>query len=396
MAVQRIESRIRGFISLSAHPDGCARNVAEQAAQAEKALGGKGLGRALVLGSSTGYGLGSLLACAFGLGADTLGVCLEKAPDPKRTGTAGWYNMAAAIARARAAGKNLDILNGDAFSHELRAQVIAKLKGRPGKLDMIVYSLASPRRKDPASDTVWSSVLKPIGASYSGKTIDLRSDEVSTAGFEPASDDEIAHTVKVMGGEDWQLWIDALAKADLLAAGCRTVAYSYIGPEVTYPIYRSGTIGRAKEHIESTAKALDRQLQAQCGGHAWISVNKALVTQASAAIPVVPLYISILFKIMKEQGSHEDANQQIVRLFRDHLGPGRSPKLDAAGRIRLDDRELAPAVQTVVTRAWQDIATVNLHQLSDYTGFKSDFAKLFGFGLPGIDYDAPVETEIGW
>ena len=392
MAEVVISPRVRGFICLTTHPEGCAANVREQVSYVSEKTPGEGLKNVLVVGSGTGYGLASLLNASFGYNANTLGVCFEKEPSEKRPGTAGWYNLAEAHRLAKEQGKLLETINGDAFSHEIKQQVIAALKERFGKLDMVVYSLASPKRKDPDSDTVWSSVLKPIGETFSGKTIDLREHQVTTASIDPANDDEIANTSKVMGGDDWQLWIDALAEADLLADGFRTVAYSYIGPEVTYPIYRSGTIGNAKEHLESTGKALNERLQSSVNGSAWVSVNKALVTQASSAIPVVPLYIGILYKIMKEKGTHEGCIEQITRLFNDHIGPGATPTLDDASRIRIDDWEMAEDVQAAVKTIWDEINTDNLNELSDYQGYQDDFLKLFGFGRADVDYDAPTEV----
>jgi len=393
MAEAVVEPRIRGFLCLTSHPEGCAANVRRMAEVARADGPGEGLGRILVIGASTGYGLASLVTGVFGYGADALGLCFEKASDGKRPGTAGFYNLAEAHRLAEAAGRRVETINGDAFSHETKQQAVSALKERFGQVDLVVYSLASPKRKDPDSDTVYSSVLKPVDDTYTGKTIDLREERIDEVTIEPASDEEVANTVKVMGGEDWQLWMDALREADLLAPGCRSVAYSYIGPEVTYPIYRSGTIGKAKEDIEATAKTIAGQLQEHCGGAAWISVNKALVTQASSAIPVVPLYISILFKLMKAAGTHEDTIEQIVRLYRDHIGPGATPTLDDVGRIRIDDRELDPASQAQVDEIWPKVTTDNLDELTDYAGFKHDFRKLFGFEVEGVDYGAPTELE---
>lgn len=393
MAEAVVEPRIRGFLCLTSHPEGCATNVRSQVAVARQAGPGTGLQRVLVIGSSTGYGLASLITGVFGYGADALGICFEKPSDGQRPASPGFYNLAEVHRLATEAGRRVETINGDAFSHEVKRQALAALKERFGQVDLVVYSLASPKRKDPDSDTVWSSVLKPVGRSYTGKTVDLREETIDEVTIEPASEQEIADTKKVMGGEDWKLWIDALQDADLLAPGCRSVAYSYIGPEVTYPIYRSGTIGGAKEHIEATAKDIAAQLQAHCGGSAWISVNKALVTQASSAIPVVPLYISILYKLMKADGSHEDTIEQIVRLYADHIGPGKEPTLDAKGRIRLDDRELTPEIQAQVDQIWPRVTTDNLYELTDFASFKRDFRRLFGFEVEGVDYDAPTELE---
>lgn len=392
MAEMVIAPRVRGFICLTTHPEGCAANVRSAVSTIKDACPRTGLKNVLVVGSSTGFGLASTLTSVFGYGADTLGICFEKEPQEKRPGTAGWYNLAEAHRLAKEEGRQLETINGDAFSHEVKQQAIAALKERFGKIDLVVYSLASPKRKDPDSDTVWSSVLKPIGDTFTGKTVDLREDQVTEARIEPASDEEIASTIKVMGGEDWQLWIDALLEADLLAEGCRTVAYSYIGPEVTFPIYRSGTIGKAKEHLEATGKELDSKLQERVQGNAWVSVNKALVTQASSAIPVVPLYISLLYKVMKRTGTHEGTTEQISRLFTDHIGPGNTPTLDAEGRIRIDDKEMDPDVQAEVDQLWKQVDSDNLRELADYDGYQRDFLRLFGFDVEGVDYDAPTEV----
>lgn len=386
-----INPRIRGFICTTAHPAGCAAETASLIELARRSGPGRGLGCALVVGASMGYGLASLATAMFGYGADAVAVCLERAASGDKPGSAGFYNLAEVQRQARAAGRRLTVINADAFAHATRAEAIAALRrlGRP--LDLVVYSLASPRRKDPDGDAVWTSVLKPLGQPYTAKTIDLDSDQVKEITLAPASEAERQATIKVMGGEDWELWIAALEQAGLLAQGCRSVTYSYIGPAITHPIYRAGTIGAAKEHLEATARRLHARLAAR-GGGAWVSVNKALVTQASSAIPVVPLYISLLFAVMKERGTHEDTGEQIVRLFRDHLAPGRQPALDAEQRIRIDDREMDPAVQEEVARRWQLVSSENLRQLSDYEGFKTAFRRLFGFAVPGIDYSAPVEV----
>ena len=393
MTAQVVEPRMRGFISLTAHPDGCAANVQRQVGVAQAALPATGLGSALVVGSSTGYGLASTLCACFGYGAQTLGVCFERPSTEQRTASAGWYNLAEAHRLARARGGTLETINGDAFSHDVKRQAVEALRARFGKLDLLVYSLAAPRRQDNGSDTVWESVLKPIGASYAGKTIDLRNEAVEERTIEAASPEEIAATVKVMGGEDWAAWVEALREAGLLADGFRTVAFSYVGHEVTYPIYRSGTIGRAKEHLEATASDLTAVLDACCGGEALVSINKAVVTQASAAIPAVTLYMSILFKVMRARGVDEHPIEQITRLFRDHIGPGATPALDEAGRIRLDDREMEPRVQAEVAQLWKRVSTENLAELTDFAGYQRDFRRLFGFDVDGTDYAAPTEVH---
>jgi enoyl-[acyl-carrier protein] reductase / trans-2-enoyl-CoA reductase (NAD+) len=394
MPLQTVAARIRGFICLNAHPGGCAENVRAQVELARKgAAPGARLGDALVVGASTGYGLSSLVTTVFGYGACAVGVCLERPPAGDKTASAGWYNLAALSRLARDAGRDVAIVNGDAYTDAIKAETIALLKHRNAKLDSVVYSLASPKRTDPKTGVTHASVLKPLGAPFVSKSIGLGNDQVTTVELAPATDADVEATKKVMGGEDWALWLRALRDADLLAPGCRTVAYSYIGPELTYPIYRSGTIGKAKEHLEETARALTAELAA-IGGAAYVSVNKALVTQASSAIPVVPLYISLLYKIMKELGTHEGTGEQIARLFRDHLAPGRAPTLDAGGRIRLDDLEMRPEVQQRVTALWDQVTSENLFAITDYAGFKQEFRSLFGFEVPGLDYAAPVETDV--
>ena len=391
MSEQVVEPRIRGFISLTAHPEGCAANVREQVEVVRKAALPGHFGTVLVIGSSTGYGLASALAACFGYGAKTLGVCFEKAPEESKPGTAGWYNLAEAHRLAAAEGRTFETINGDAFSSEVKQQVVEALR-RLGPADLVVYSLAAPRRRD-ATGAVWNSTLKPIGAPYTGKAFDLRGEAVTDASIEPANDEEIEHTVKVMGGEDWSDWIDLLLKEGLLAPSARTVAYSYIGPELTAAIYRDGTIGHAKVHLEETAHELDTRLRGSIGGAAYVSVNKAVVTQASAAIPAVPLYISVLMKLMKERGTHEGPIEQIVRMFRDHLGPGATPTLDDKGRIRLDDLEMQPDVQAAVAEIWKTLSTENFREHSDYEGYQRAFHQLFGFDVPGIDYAAPTEVN---
>ena len=392
MAEQVVKPRMRGFISLTAHPDGCAANVREQVARVRAAALEGALGTTLVLGSSTGYGLASALTCVFGYGAPTLGVCFERPPEEDKTATAGWYNLAEAQRLARAEGLTLRTINGDAFSPEVKAETVARLRAEFGPLHMVIYSLAAPRRRG-ADGTIWNSVLKPIGEPYTGVGFDLRNRDVVEAHIEPADEDEIAATVKVMGGEDWSDWMTTLRDAGLLAPGCRTVAYSYIGPELTAAIYRRGTIGRAKEHLEATAHELDRMMQAACGGHAWVSINTGVVTQASAAIPAVPLYMSILFRVMKERGFYETAVDQVVRLFRDHVGPGATPTIDDEQRIRLDDREMREEVQAKIEALWGRVRGDNLDETTDFAGYQRDFERLFGFGVPGVDYERPTEVS---
>ena len=386
-----VTPKIRGFICTTAHPDGCARHVAEQISivrnrgpipDAPK--------RVLVVGSSTGYGLASRIAAAFGGGAATIGVFFEKPGEPDKCGTAGWYNSVAFEKEAAAVGLYARSFNGDAFSDAMKAEVVEAIRADLGQIDCVVYSLASPRRTHPKTGEVFKSVLKPIGASFTNKNLNTTSGVVDEVTLPPAEGDDVANTVAVMGGEDWQMWIDLLLAEGLLAPGAVTMAYSYIGPEVTWPIYKNGTIGKAKEDLERVQRALDASL-APLGGKAWVSVNKALVTQASSAIPVVPLYISLLYKVMKAQGSHEDCIEQMDRLFRERL---KDPRPDEAGRIRLDDWEMDPKVQQPVAEAWAEVDTESLARLGDFEGYQSSFLRLFGFGLDGVDYGADTDTGV--
>jgi enoyl-[acyl-carrier protein] reductase / trans-2-enoyl-CoA reductase (NAD+) len=394
MSSQVITSKIRGFISLNAHPAGCAANVDAEIGVATQRAPGAGLSDALVVGASTGYGLSSLASAVFGYGARATAVCLERPPQGEKTASAGWYNLAALQQRARAAGREVAVVNGDAFSREVKERTLAHLKKIGARLNLVVYSLAAPKRTDSETGTTWSSVLKPVGAPFRSKSVSLGNDQVTNVEITPATDAEIEATRRVMGGEDFADWVHALGEAGLLARGCRAVAYSYVGPALTFPIYRSGTIGKAKEDLEARTRELSAWLTERVEGSAYVSVNKGLVTQASAAIPVVPLYISLLYKVMKEAGTHEGTAEQIARMFRDHLAPGQRPSTDEAGRIRLDDRELAPAIQAQVSALWDQVTTENLAQLSDYAGFRTDFRRLFGFEIPGVDYAAAVETDV--
>ncbi|MFM2176779.1 MAG: hypothetical protein RL015_877 [Verrucomicrobiota bacterium] len=388
-----VAPKIRGFICTTAHPEGCARHVAEQIAVV-KGRGpiANGPKKVLVIGSSTGYGLSSRIAAAFGAGAATVGVFFERAGESDRTATAGWYNTAAFENEAKAAGLYARSFNGDAYSDAIKAEVIAAIKADLGQVDCVIYSLASPRRTHPTSGEVFKSVLKPIGEVYTNKNLNTGTGVVNEVSIEPAQGDDIAQTVAVMGGEDWEMWIDALQSAGVLAEGVQTVSYSYIGPEVTWPIYKNGTIGRAKEDLERVQKALDAKL-AGLKGKAWVSVNKALVTQASSAIPVVPLYISLLYKVMKAEGTHEDCIEQMDRLFRERLCNG-NPQPDEAGRIRVDDWEMQPAVQELVGQRWQEVNTENFTELGDFEGYQSSFLRLFGFGLAGVDYAAETNPDV--
>ena len=381
-----ISPKIRGFICTTAHPAGCAAHVQGQIDYIEsKPPLANAPKRVLVVGSSTGYGLASRIATAFGGGAATVGVFFEKEPTETKTASAGWYNSAAFEEAAGKKGLYAKSFNGDAFSKEMKQLVIETIVADLGQVDMVVYSLASPRRVDPETGEVYKSVLKPTGETYTNKNINTDKKLIESVTIEPASPEEIAHTCKVMGGEDWQLWIDALAAAGALAKGFRTVAYSYIGPELTWAIYTDGTIGRAKIHLEETAKNINAQFGE---GTSVVSVNKALVTQASSAIPVVPLYISILYKIMKAHGLHEGCIEQIHRLLADHYTSPTGPKLDDKGRIRIDDWEMREEIQAEVARIWDIVTTENIDEVSDFAGYQKEFYRLFGFGLEGINYEA--------
>ena len=384
-----IQPKIRGFICTTAHPEGCAAHVQQQIdfVKSQPPLPNPPK-NVLVIGASTGYGLASRIVPAFGGGARTIGVFFEKPGVDKKSGSAGWYNSVAFEAAAAREGLYARSFNGDAFSTGMKESVIEAIAQDLGTVDLVIYSLASPRRTDPTDGQTYNSCLKPIGASYTQKTLNTDKAEVYPITIEPASEEDIHHTVKVMGGEDWELWMDALAAAGVLAPGARTIAYSYIGPELTFPIYTNGTIGRAKEHLEQSAARLNERFGS---GTALVSVNKALVTQASSAIPVVPLYISLLYKEMKRQGLHEGCIEQIQRLFATQLATGNAPQLDAKGRVRIDDWEMRPEIQAAVEKAWNQVTTENLRQISDFDGYQSEFLKLFGFGLTGVDYDAETD-----
>ena len=390
-----IKPKVRGFVCVTAHPAGCAAHVGEWISfvKSKGTIKG-GPKKVLVIGASTGYGLASRVTAAFGSGAATLGIFYERPSEEGRTATPGWYNSIGFTQAAHAAGLYAKNINGDAFSNEIKAQALDTLKKDLGQVDLVIYSLASPRRTHPKTGVVHKSVLKPVGAPYTNKTVDTDKGIVSQVTIEPASEQEIADTVAVMGGEDWELWMNALADAKLLAPGAQSVAYSYIGPEVTWAIYKNGTIGLAKNDLERAAKAIDSLLRANGGGKAFISVNKALVTQASSAIPVVPLYISILYKIMKAAGTHEGCIEQMQRLFAEHIYSPAGPRFDEAGRVRVDDLEMRPEVQAAVARIWPDVTTENLAALTDIAGYRSEFLKLFGFGLAGINYDVEVEPHM--
>ncbi len=389
-----IKPRVRGFICLTAHPVGCAAHVQQQIDHVKsKGKIAKGPSKVLVIGASTGYGLASRISVAFGCGADTLGVFFEKEPTEKRTATAGWYNSSAFEKAAHAENLYAKSINGDAFSDELKQNTIDLIKQNLGQIDALVYSLAAPRRTHPKTGHVAHSTLKPIGQTYTGQTLDTDKVEVKEVSLEAATDQEIADTVSVMGGEDWRMWVEALDEAGLLADGFSTVAYTYIGTKLTWPIYWDGTIGQAKIDLDKTAKALNSRL-ANRGGVAFVSVMKALVTQSSSAIPVVPLYISLLYKVMKEKGGHEGAIEQVQRLFATQLYGESRRETDDTGRLRLDDLELKPEIQAEVEVRWDKITTENLHEFTDFYGYQKEFLKLFGFGLPGVDYDADVDPVV--
>ncbi len=387
-----IQPKFRGFICTTAHPLGCAQNVDNQINYVKGQGPFNGPKNVLIIGASTGYGLASRIALAFGAKARTLGVFYERPASGIRTATAGWYNTAAFEQRAKAENIYARSINGDAFSHEIKEETIEAIRADLGTIDLIIYSLASPRRIDPLNGETYSSVIKPIGKPFEGKTVDFHSGRVSKVKIEPATESEIAATIKVMGGEDWILWLQALKAADVLKTGCTTIAYSYIGPKLTHAIYKDGTIGKAKEDLETSAAKLNQML-ASIDGRAYISINKALVTQSSAAIPVVPLYISLLYQVMKAMDIHEDCIEQAYRLFGQQLNQKLVP-LDAKGRIRIDDWEMRPDVQKQVIDLWDRINSENVESISDLAGFKEGFFKLFGFGFSEIDYTIDTEPQV--
>lgn len=387
-----IQPKVRGFICTTAHPEGCFSEVAKQVDYVKSKGQFSGPKRVLVIGASTGYGLASRIAAAFGTGAQTIGVFFERPADEKRTATAGWYNTAAFEELAHRDQLYAKSINGDAFSNEIKQKTIDLIRQDLGQVDLVIYSLAAPRRIHPDSGKVFSSVLKPIGQTFTSKTVEPFKGDVKEITITPANDDEIENTIEVMGGEDWQMWIKALADENLLAKNVITAAFTYVGPTLTHAIYKDGTIGRAKDHLYLTAKKIDASL-APLQGHAYISVNKALVTQASAAIPVVPLYIALLYKLMKQKGTHEGCIEQIVRLFKDALYTQSLP-LDEQGMIRLDDWEMAPDIQSEISRLWPLVDTENLEALTDIQGYRNDFYRLFGFNQPQIDYNSNVDPHV--
>ena len=388
-----IEPRMRGFICTTAHPKGCEQNVLNQIEYVKSKGKIDGAKKVLVIGASTGFGLASRISSAFGCDAATIGVFFEKPPSEGKTASPGWYNSAAFEKTAQKAGLYAKSINGDAFSDGIKQQTIDLIKADLGQIDLVIYSLASPVRTDPKTGILHRSVLKPIGETYTNKTVDFHSGKVSEISIAPCEGDDIANTVTVMGGEDWQMWIDALKNANLLAEGFTTVSYSYIGSSLTEAVYRKGTIGRAKDHMEATAFTITDALK-DINGKAYVSVNKALVTQASSAIPVIPLYISLLYKIMKSEGTHEGCIEQIQRLYAERLYTNAPILLDEKGRIRIDDLEMNPEVQAQVAALWATATTETLPEIGDLAGYRNDFHNLFGFGFAGVDYAADADEMV--
>ena len=387
-----IEPRTRGFICLTAHPTGCEQNVLNQIEYIKSKSKTDGPKKVLVIGASTGFGLASRITAAYGPDAATIGVFFEKPPKEGRTASPGWYNSAAFEKQAHKDGLYAKSINGDAFSNEIKAQTLKLIKEDLGQIDLLIYSLASPVRTHPDTGERFKSVLKPIGGTFTDNTVDFHTGEVKEISIEPSSGDDIEHTVAVMGGEDWQMWINALNSAGVLSKDFKTVAYSYIGPSLTEAVYRKGTIGRAKDHLEATAFTITDALK-DINGKAYVSVNKALVTQASSAIPVIPLYISLLYKVMKEEGIHEGCIEQIQRLFSARLY-AENLALDEAGRIRIDDWEMREDIQAKVLELWKQATTETLPEIGDLEGYRTDFFNLFGFDVEGVDYDADVSEMV--
>lgn len=388
-----IQPKTRGFICTTAHPEGCAQQVQRQIDYVTAQPAIEGPRNVLVIGASTGYGLASRIVSSFAAGANTIGVYFDKAAEGARTASAGWYNSAAFEEAAASAGRKSYSIVGDAFSDEIKAKTIDLIRTELEQIDLVVYSVASPRRTHPKTGETFASVIKPLGGTYTNKTVNFHSGEVTQATIEPATEDELRQTIAVMGGEDWQMWIDELEQAGVLAEGATTVAYSYIGPEITHAVYREGTIGAAKNDLEATARRLNGQLSAN-GGRAFVSVNKALVTQSSSAIPVVPLYISALYKVMKEKGIHEGCIEQMYRLFSERLYSKGETLVDEKGLIRVDDWEMRPEIQAEVADVWAKLSTENVYDLSDLEGYRREFFQLFGFETDGIDYGADVSPDV--
>jgi enoyl-[acyl-carrier protein] reductase / trans-2-enoyl-CoA reductase (NAD+) len=388
-----IEPRMRGFICLTAHPAGCEQNILNQINYIKSKGNVNGPKKVLVIGASTGFGLSSRITSAYASNASTIGVFFEKPAADGKTASTGWYNTAAFEKQAHKDGLYAKSINGDAFSNEIKRKTLDLIKADLEQIDLVIYSLASPVRTNPNTGIMHKSVLKPIGRSYTSKTVDFHTGKVSEVSIEPANEEEIENTLAVMGGEDWAMWMDALQNENLLAPNAMSIAYSYIGPALTEAVYRKGTIGRAKDHLEATAFKITEKMKA-IGGKAYVSVNKALVTQASSAIPVIPLYMSILFKIMKAEGTSEGCIEQIQRLFQDRLYTGNPIPTDEQGRIRIDDWEMKPAVQAKVAELWETATTENLASIGDLAGYSHDFYKLFGFKVDGVDYAADVNEVV--
>ncbi|APC14423.1 trans-2-enoyl-CoA reductase [Pseudomonas frederiksbergensis] len=388
-----VKPRVRGFVCVTTHPTGCKANVKNQIdyvrAQGQITDGPKNV---LVLGASTGYGLAARITAAFGCGAQTLGVFFERESVEGKLGTAGWYNTAAFHTFAESEGLYAKSINGDAFSDEVKRLTIETIKRDMGKIDLVVYSLAAPRRTDPKTGEVYSSTLKPIGKSVTQRGLNTDKEEVNVTTLAEATQEEIDGTVKVMGGEDWQMWIDALHDAGVLAEGAKTTAFTYLGEKLTHDIYWNGSIGAAKKDLDQKVLSIREQL-ADLGGDARVSVLKAVVTQASSAIPIMPLYLSLLFKVMKEQGTHEGCIEQVYALYKDSLF-GHPPVMDEEGRLRADYKELAPEVQERVKQLWDQVSNDNLYELTDFAGYKAEFLRLFGFGIEGVDYEADVDPDV--
>ncbi len=386
-----IQPKIRGFICTTAHPAGCRQSVEEQINYVKAAGSFAGPKRVLIIGASTGYGLATRIVSAFGMKSKTIGVFYERGAENKRTASPGWYNTAAFEEFAHAQSLYAKSINGDAFSTAIKERTADLIRQDWGQVDCVIYSLASPRRQDPRTGHVYSSVLKPVGAAYTGKNVDTFTGDVHDITLTPASAEDIDNTIAVMGGDDWELWIDYLREQNLLAEGVVTLAYSYIGPELTYPIYKNGTIGRAKEDLKKTSDKLNETLRS-INGHARIAINKALVTQASAAIPVVPLYISLLYRLMKEAGTHEGCIEQMYRLFHDH-STSMTDNL-ANDFIRLDDYEMAEDIQQKIRDIWPELCSENVSDLTDIQGYREEFYHLFGFDWPEIDVQQDINPVV--
>lgn len=387
-----VTPKFRGFICTTSHPTGCEYNVRKQIEYVKSSGKIDGAKKVLVIGASTGYGLSSRITAAFGCGAATIGIFFEKPASGNRTASAGWYNSAAFEKFANDEGLYAKSINGDAFSDEIKQQTIDLIKNDLGKVDLVIYSLASPRRTHPVTGEVFNSVIKPIGPVYKSKTVDFHTQQVTDISIEQADEEEIRQTIAVMGGEDWIMWMDALKKADVLEKEALTLAYSYVGPDMTHAVYREGTIGRAKDDLEAAAAKITEDLK-ETGCRAYVSINKAVVTQASAAIPVISLYVSILFKVMKQKNISEGCIEQMYRMFSDRLYSG-DLKLDGKGRICMDDWEMREDIQAQVAEIWNTVNNENVKEISDVEGYRAEFFKLFGFGFDEVDYSADVNVDV--